>query len=365
MSKERLVVAMSGGVDSSVAAAFLAHKGYQVIGMTMRITDEENRCCSDQDLQDARTVADLLGIPHYTVSFKNAFKTHVIDYFIDEYVKGRTPNPCAICNPKIKFGMLYQKATKLGAKYLATGHYAAVSLNRGKNRYFLKQGKERGKDQSYFLARLSQETLSRVLFPVGNFPKIKIRNLAERFNLPIAQKHESQEVCFISGESISEFIEKTRGQSAPSGPIVDKTGIRLGKHQGITGYTIGQRKGLGIAMGKPVYVTQIHANTNTLVIGEEKDLYHQTLLTSDPNWILIEDLQKPMRVRVKIRYKHHASWATISPQENNHILVQFDVPQRGITPGQLAVFYDRHYVVGSAWIESILDKVESSSNRTG
>jgi len=359
MSEERVVVAMSGGVDSSVAAAFLTQKGYRVIGLTIQITDRDNRCCSENDIHDAQNVAKILGIPHYVVSFQNAFKTDVIDYFIDEYLKGRTPNPCAICNPKIKFGQLLKKTSELGAKYLATGHYATISFDQEKKRFLLKQGKESGKDQSYFLARLSQDSLSQTLFPIGNYPKMKIRRLAKKFGLPVANKHESQEVCFIPEGTITEFIEKNRGISFPSGPIVDNMGNLLGEHQGIIGYTIGQRKGLGIAMGKPVYVTQIITESNTLVIGEENDLYHQSLLTSDPNWISINGLSSSMRARVKIRHKHRAAWATISSQRGNRILVQFDNPQRGITPGQLAVFYENHCVVGSAWIESILNKHRS------
>jgi tRNA-specific 2-thiouridylase len=354
MSKLRVVVAMSGGVDSSVAAAFLKQKGYDVVGITMKLWDRKNRCCSYQDVQDAKQVARRLGIPHYTISFDEAFRNHIVHYFVSEYMKGRTPNPCAVCNPVIKFGSLLQKADSLNAQFLATGHYAGVRHDKNTGRFMLERGREKGKDQSYFLARLSQDALSRALFPIGNFPKSIIRQRAERLGLPVASKTESQEVCFMPDGDIPGFIEHQHGQkkSVP-GPVVDDTGSVLGTHKGITGYTIGQRKGLGIAVGKPIYVTRIDAESNTVTVGGDKDLYHSTFIASDPNWISIPELNKTMRIHARIRYRHRPQWATLSPIDRNTCMVRFDRAQRAITPGQLAVFYNGDIVVGSAWIDQV------------
>lgn len=356
MRKKRVVVAMSGGVDSSVAAAFLKEKGHDVVGVTMKFWGNDNRCCSDDDLKDARRVARLLGIPHYNVSLQESFKKNVVDYFVSEYRKGRTPNPCAVCNPSIKFGDLLKKADELDAGFLATGHYAVIGYDPEKKRFLLKRGKERGKDQSYFLARLSQESLSRTLFPIGNFPKSKIRMLARRFGLPVANKADSQEVCFIPDGNITGFIQRRQRTPSPKGPIIDREGKILGFHEGIIGYTIGQRKGLGIAVGRPVYVTKIDADTNTIVIGDESDLYHKRFTASDPHWISVTGISKPIRVKVRIRYRHRPAWASVKPIGKQKVQIEFERPQRAITPGQLAVFYDGDIVVGSAWIDEILDE---------
>ncbi len=353
MSKDRVAVAMSGGVDSSVAAAFLKEKGYDVIGLTMRLQVDEGRCCSSQDVEDARCVAHLLSIPHYIVSLEESFQKHVIDYFIKDYLQGKTPNPCAVCNPTIKFGELFQKAQALGAHYLATGHYAKVTYDSKCQRYLLRRGKERGKDQSYFLARLSQHVLKRVLFPVGSFPKVKIRKLAERFGLPVAQKKESQEVCFVPEGDIADYIRKQTGRSINSGSIVDGENQILGIHSGIIGYTIGQRKGLGIALGKPVYVTKIDASTDTVFIGKEKDLYKKGFEGVDVKWSSIPKMCGTMRLKTRIRYQHRPDWAVVYPMKNRKVNVQFIKPQRAITPGQLAVFYDEDIVVGSTWIDHV------------
>ena len=353
MSKDRVVVAMSGGVDSSVAAAFLKEKGYDVIGLTMRLQVEDGRCCSSQDVEDARRVARILNMPHYVVSLEEPFQKQVIDYFVTSYLKGRTPNPCAVCNPTIKFGELFQKAQALNAHYLATGHYAMVTYNPEYQCYLLRRGKERGKDQSYFLARLSQHVLKQVLFPVGSFPKVKIRKLAERFGLPVAEKKESQEVCFVPGGDIIDFIRKQTGLSFNSGPIVDGENQTVGIHSGIIGYTIGQRKGLGIALGKPVYVTKIDASTNTVFIGNDKDLYKKGFEGVDAKWISIPKMCGTMRLKTRIRYQHRPDWADVYPMKNGKVNVHFIKPQRAITPGQLAVFYDEDIVVGSAWIDRV------------
>lgn len=354
MCSRRVVVAMSGGVDSSVAAAFLTEKGYDVIGMTMKLWGKENRCCSDEDVQDAKRVAHHLGIPHYIVSFNDVFKSHIVDYFVSEYVRGKTPNPCAVCNPVIKFGELLEKADALKAHFLATGHYAGIRQDKKSGRYILLRGKEKGKDQSYFLARLSQKALSRALFPVGTFPKTKIRQLAQRFGLPVASKTESQEVCFIPDGDVAGFIEQQRGEKSALGPIVDAEGLVLGMHRGITGYTIGQRKGLGIAVGKPIYVTKIDAASNTVMVGEDQDLYQHAFTVKNPNWISLSDLTEPIRAQVKIRYNHRPQWAAVSPVNSDTLEISFERAQRAIAPGQLAVFYDRDRVIGSGWIDRII-----------
>ena len=353
MSEKRVVVAMSGGVDSSVAAAFLKEKGYNVIGITIRMWGDRNRCCAPKDVEDAKKVAGILGIPHYVISMHDAFKKQVVDYFIAEYLLGRTPNPCAVCNPAIKFGDLLHKAFELKADYLATGHYATVSIDRQNNRYLLKRSKEKGKDQSYFLARLSQKTLKSVMFPIGNFPKEKIRRLAGRFHLPVASKTESQEVCFIPDGDLISFIKQYSTPSSLEGPIENQKGEVIGKHQGIFGYTIGQRKGLGIALGKPVYVTQINAKTNTIIVGENEDLYKSCLSATDTNWLSIPGIKETTRFKVRIRYKHKPAWARVTQKANNTTEIEFEEPQRALTPGQLAVFYMDDIVAGSAWIDRV------------
>ena len=355
MSKERVVVAMSGGVDSSVAAAILKKKGYDVIGITMRFWNEENRCCRTQDLEDAKHISHLLKIPHYTVSFDKPFKKQVVDYFVKEYCRGRTPNPCAVCNPVIKFGKLLEKTTELNARYLATGHYAIISHHKETERYILRRGKERGKDQSYFLARLPQNILNRILFPVGTYPKNKIRQLAERLNLPVAKKKESQEVCFIPDGNLSNFIREFTGKSFEQGEIIDQSGTVFGTHQGIIGYTIGQRKGLGIATGKPVYVTKINPANNTIIIGPDENLYHKTFTATGIHWFLPKEPRIPIQIKARIRYTHRPKSAQITPLGNNSVKVTFKKSQRAITPGQLAVFYDHDIVVGSAWIDQVVD----------
>ncbi len=355
MSERRVVVAMSGGVDSSVAAALLIEKGYEVIGLTMQLWEEGSGCCSLKDVTDARKVARILNIPHYVVSLKKVFEQNVVDYFISEYQKGRTPNPCAVCNPKIKFGVLMEKAKSLGAEWLATGHYAKIKYDSRRQRYNLIRGKERGKDQSYFLSRLSQDALSRAFFPVGRYSKAKIRSLARHFGLPVAGKKESQEVCFIPDGDVAGFIQKSEGETLPSGPIKNQKGEIIGEHNGVIGYTIGQRKGLGIAAGKRRYVTKIDPDSNTVTIGDDDALYHDRFEAVDPNWISVSGLKEFFRAKVKIRYKHAAAWAEVIPLSEGRLEIRFKRAQRAITPGQLAVFYYRDRVIGSAWIDQVLD----------
>jgi tRNA-specific 2-thiouridylase len=332
----------------------LAHKGYDVFGLTMELTGRESRCCSADDIGDARSVAQKLGIRHYVIPLREAFQKHVIDYFVREYLRGRTPNPCAVCNPSVKFGLLLEKAVELGAKTFATGHFAILRRNEENGRVLLCRARERGKDQSYFLARLPQEALGRTLFPIGNFRKSKIRELAARFGLPVAQKTESMDACFLPDTDLIEFIEKEAGTPMVPGPVKDPGGRTLGSHRGIAGYTIGQRKGLGVAAGVPVYVHRIDADLNTLEVGPEEMLYSLAFSASRPNWIAVETPGKKLRAKVRIRYKHRPAWAWVEPVGKNRVGVRFDSPQRAVTPGQLAVFYDGDVVLGSAWIDEVL-----------
>ncbi|MBN1782022.1 tRNA 2-thiouridine(34) synthase MnmA [bacterium] len=352
---ERVVVAMSGGVDSSVAAAMMKKRGFEVIGLTMQLSSAGSRCCSDQDVLDARRVARALDIPHYVVSFREVFRKNVIDYFIDEYTIGRTPNPCAVCNPAIKFGVLLDRAVQLGARRLVTGHYARVSRDKSTGRWVLKRGRERRKDQSYFLARLSQEQLGRSMFPIGNHTKSGIREIALKMNLPIAQKAESQEVCFVPDSGVARFIENERKRPFPPGKLLKTDGSALGDHPGIIHYTVGQRKGLGIALGRPMYVTAIDGRNHTVTVGDDHELYHRSLIAAAPHWIGIPHLSGPLDIRSRIRYKHRPALSTVEPAGKNEVLVHFRSPQRAITPGQLVVFYQDDRVAGSAWIDRVAD----------
>jgi tRNA-specific 2-thiouridylase len=283
------------------------------------------------------------------------FREHVVDYFIAEYANGRTPNPCAVCNPAIKFGELMDKACEVGAELLATGHYAILSKDAESGRFLLQCGKDHKKDQSYFLARLSQDALGRTLFPVGAFPKKKIRELARRLDLDVSEKSESQDVCFIPDSGVARFIEEELGHPLKPGPIKDKDGNVLGTHQGIAGYTIGQRKGLGIAVGRPVYVTRIDAGSNTIFVGAEEELDHNACIVSDPNWIGIDGLDGVRDALVRIRYNHRPAPAAIAREPDGRMAIHFKTPQRAITPGQLAVFYEGKSVLGSAWIDTVLN----------
>lgn len=358
MSKKKVVVGMSGGVDSSVAAWLLKEQGYEVIGVTMQIwqdeepeaVEESGGCCGLRAVDDARRVAWDLGIPYYVMNFKEEFKCNVMDYFVDEYRKGRTPNPCIACNRFVKWESLLKRSLDIGADYIATGHYARIEqLENG--RYALKNSVTAAKDQTYALYNLTQYQLSHTLMPVGAYTKDKIRELAEQIGLKVAGKPDSQEICFIPDHDYAKFIEETTGEKMPQGNFVDVEGNVIGRHEGITHYTVGQRKGLGLSMGHPVFVVEIRPETNEVVIGNSDDVFSDTLRCDRLNWMAVDGLHgSEIRVLAKIRYSHRGAMCTIREIENGVVECKFDEPQRAITPGQAVVFYDNEYVVGGGTI---------------
>ena len=354
----KVVVAMSGGVDSSVAAALLKEEGHDVIGVTMQIwpSDEqaiENRfggCCGLDEVEDARKVAHKLGIPHYVMNFRDIFARQVIADFCQEYSQGRTPNPCIRCNQYIKFGALLESAGEIGADFIATGHHARVELDETTGTHLLKKGADTHKDQAYFLYSLTQEQLGHSLFPAGNFTKDRVREIASELNLPVAAKPESQEICFIPDDDYPRFLRDYIPQAARTGPILDELGNILGKHQGIMFYTIGQRKGLGIAAEEPLYVTAIEPDRNAVVVGTREAVYESELIASNLNWIAITRPEHPIKAKARVRYRHPEAEATVTPLDEASVYVKFAEPQMAITPGQAIVFYDGDIVVGGGTI---------------
>ena len=343
--RKKVVVAMSGGVDSSLTAALLKEEGYEVLGITMRHYD------GDENLEVAHQVAQKLGISWHILDFTKEFKRLVIDYFCKEYLAGRTPNPCVICNLKIKFGLLLEKAKSLGADYLATGHYAINEYDQKSKRFLLKRGVDVSKDQSYFLYRLNQDILSYVLFPLGRFKKSQSREVAKKFGIKNYKKEESQEICFIPNDNYKKFLTQHISETIKSGKFEDKEGNILGEHQGIPFYTIGQRKGLGVSLNKRMYVIEINPQQNVITLGDDKDLYKDKLLVKDLSFISGDKLSDSIKVEVKIRYNSKKVPAIISPYGNDKILINFEKPQRAITPGQSAVFYQVDVVIGGGIIE--------------
>ena len=354
----KVVVGMSGGVDSSVAAWLLKEQGYDVIGVTMQIWQDEDTevqeaeggCCGLSAVDDARRVAMDLGIPYYVMNFKEEFRKNVMDYFVGEYVEGRTPNPCIACNRHVKWESLLRRSMAIGADYIATGHYAQIDRLPG-GRYSLKTSVTAAKDQTYALYNLTQEQLSHTLMPVGSYHKEEIRDMAERLGLPVAHKPDSQEICFIPDHDYASFIEEYTGRELPPGNFVDLDGNVLGRHRGITHYTVGQRKGLNLSMGRPVFVVEIRPETNEVVIGDNQDVFTNVLRCDKLNWMAVDGLHgKPMEVLAKIRYSHKGSPCTIREIGDDMVECRFHEPVRAVTPGQAVVFYDGDYVAGGGTI---------------
>ena len=352
-----VVVGMSGGVDSSVAAYLLKKQGYRVIGVTMQIWQDEDPqkmeenggCCGLSAVDDARRVASALDIPYYVMNFKQEFQQYVIDYFVKEYENGRTPNPCIACNRFVKWEALLTRSLSIGADYIATGHYARIEqLPNG--RYALRNSAVPAKDQTYALYSLTQEQLSRTLMPVGAYSKEEIRSIAEEIGLTVAQKPDSQDICFVPDGDYAAFIEAETGKSAEKGNFVAPDGTILGRHQGIIHYTVGQRKGLGIALGYPVYVLEIRPETNEVVLGTYEESLTRTVRAVSLNFMSEQDLPEPKRVFAKIRYNHRGAWCTAERTGEDEIVCTFDEPQRAVTPGQALVLYDGEYVLGGGMI---------------
>ena len=369
MSPETVIaVAMSGGVDSSTVAAMLRAGGHSVVGLTMQLWNQrrlagqdgmpeaiQGRCCSLDDVYDARRVAETLGIPYYVVNQEERFERDVVRPFIEQYLSGRTPIPCSLCNNHLKFDQLLVTARQIGAERLATGHYARVEFDEERGRWLLKRPADTSKDQTYFLFGLTQEQLSRTIFPLGSMTKPQVRELARHHGLALAEKPDSQEICFVPGGDYKRFIDaylSEQGEALPdtSGEIVTTGGDVIGEHTGIHNYTVGQRKGLGVATGSPLYVIQINGAARQVVVGGGEDLLSNNLRARDLNLISVADIREPIRITCKIRNRHEAAPALLEKTGDDEVLVTFDQPQRAITPGQAAVFYEGDVVIGGGWI---------------
>src|SRR6266403_2299362 len=365
---ETIAVAMSGGVDSSTVAAMLRAEGRDVIGLTMQLWNQrrlsghksmpdsvQGRCCSLDDVYDARRVAETIGIPYYVINHEDRFERDVVRPFVAEYLSGRTPIPCSLCNNHLKFDQLLVVAQQIGADCVATGHYARVEFDDARGRWLLKRPTDRSKDQTYFLFGLTQEQLGRTLFPLGEMTKPEVRELARKHGLALAEKPDSQEICFVPGGDYKNFLDAylaEQGESLPdtAGELVTADGRVIGEHKGIHNFTIGQRKGLGVATGSPLYVIQIKGDAGQVVVGNSQELYSKTLRTRRVNLIAVEHLKERMCVTVKIRHRHEPASALLEKSGTDEVLVTFDQPQRAITPGQAAVFYQDDVVVGGGWI---------------
>jgi tRNA-specific 2-thiouridylase len=348
---------MSGGVDSSVAAALLTEAGHDVIGLSMQLYDQSGgesgygSCCSLDDLYDAGRVARRLNIPHYIVNFEREFQRTVVANFVGEYIAGRTPIPCAHCNSDLKFATLLDRSMAYGAEVVATGHYARIGIDADTGRHVLRRGLDATKDQSYFLFSLTQEQLSRASFPIGELSKDSVRDIARRLGLPVAEKPDSQEICFVPDGDYAAFIEKKTGNLDEGGAIVSQSGSVLGRHGGVHRFTVGQRKGLGIAAAEPMYVLQLRPSEKTVVVGPRPELERRSLTASHVNWIAGGPPSASLRVTAQIRHRHQPAAATVSALETARAAVEFDQPVIAITPGQAVVFYDGETVVGGGWID--------------
>ena len=354
---KKVVVGMSGGVDSSVAAYLLKQQGYDVVGVTMQIWQDESHeeienkggCCGLSAVDDARRVATMLDIPYYVINFKSEFKRDVIDYFVREYLAGRTPNPCIACNRYVKWESLLTRSIQIGADYIATGHYARIcELPNG--RYAIRNSVTAKKDQTYALYNLTQEQLKRTLMPIGDYTKEQVRKIAEDIGLMVAGKPDSMEICFVPDNDYASFIEKETGVTSVPGDFVDVDGNVIGKHKGVIHYTVGQRKGLGIALGKPAFVVAIRPEQNQVVIGEDRDVYTERLYANNLNFMAVDDISEPVHVKAKIRYSHEGAYCTVRKIDSDTIECIFDQPVRAVTPGQAVVLYDGEYVLGGGTI---------------
>lgn len=365
---------MSGGVDSSLAAFLLHQKDYQVVGMSMKLWDfkevggnphPDGRCCSLEAFDDARAVCQKIGFPHYVVDLREDFKRDVISNFVEEYIKGRTPNPCVICNTKIKWETLWNKAQSVEANFIATGHYSRIEYNQKLQRFLLLKGIDATRDQSYALWGLSQKDLSHTIFPLGELTKKQVRALAKEHDLKVAEKEESQEICFVTDNDYPRFIKEwlenqglgTRGlglvKKIQSGPIFNLKGEKIGEHQGIPFYTVGQRRGLKIAVGRPLYVVKIDPEKNAIYVGENDDLFKSSFVATNLNWIAFENLEQEIDCEIKIRYQHVPQKGNIYPLTEDSVTVKFNNPERAITPGQSAVFYQGEVVLGGGVIDTV------------
>lgn len=354
---KKVMIGMSGGVDSSVAALLLKKQGYEVVGVTMKLRkdkymSESNAygCCSLDDIEDARRVCYKLGIDHLVLNFTDLFQKKVIDYFVSEYESARTPNPCIACNRYLKFDAFLNKAKQLNFDYIATGHYSIIEYNTDVNRWLLRKSKS-SKDQSYVLYNMTQDQLAHTLMPLANFEKSYVRELAKENNLPVALKPDSQEICFVENNDYAAFIEEYTGKKSKKGNFIDEHGNILGQHNGIMKYTIGQRKGIGLSLGEPMYVTQINPVDNTITLGKEGSQYSSSFEAADLNFIAFDKLKTDIKADVKIRYNANPSSARIIPISENRVKIEFDKPQRSITKGQACVFYDGDVVLGGGTID--------------
>lgn len=354
--KPRVVVGMSGGVDSSVAAYLLKEQGYEVIGLTMQIwqkdaeEDKDGGCCGLSAVDDARRVCQKLDIPHYVMNFREDFERDVINYFVDEYEQGRTPNPCIACNRYVKWESMLKKALQIGADYIATGHYARIIRDGQTGRYALRQSKTIAKDQTYALYNLTQYQLQHTLMPLGEYTKDEVREIAKQIGLAVATKPDSQEICFVPDNNYAKFIEETTGKKPKKGKFINKKGKVLGEHKGIIHYTIGQRKGLGISYGKPLFVSKIDPVNNTIVVGDNEDLFTHEVYANKLNFMPFEHLTEPREFTAKIRYSHTPAACTVEMVGEDQIKCTFVEAQRAITPGQAIVIYDGETVVGGGTI---------------
>ena len=368
---------MSGGVDSSLAAFLLHQKSYQVVGMSMKLWDfkevggnthPDGRCCSLEALNDARAVCQKMGIPHYVVDLQEVFKREVISNFVEEYIRGRTPNPCIICNTKIKWESLWKKSKSVGAGFIATGHYARIEYDQKLNRFLLLKGIDSSRDQSYALWGLSQKDLSRTIFPLGELTKKQVRVLAKEYGLKVAEKEESQEICFVTDNNYARFIEEWLGKEGlgawglglakkiQPGPILNLKREKIGEHQGIPFYTVGQRKGLKIAVGRPLYVVKIDSENNAIYVGENDDLFKSSFMIKQLNWITFDNLEQEIDCEIKIRYQHVPQKGRIYSLTGDSVMVKFNNPERAITPGQSAVFYQGEVVLGGGVIDRVVNE---------